>query len=255
MDMTVRTGVYAYSHGQMYFLQTGLKVFGERGKAAIQKEIGQMDARECFRPMSVADMMSAQRRKAMEALAFLTKKKNKTIKGRIMYNGKPTQEWLGREDSASPTASLESIVLLAVIDAKERRYVKCYDIPNAFIQAMMPYDEGHEHVFMKITGVLVDLLVEMDPQKYASHVVYENGCKVLYVLILRAIYGMLIEALVWYRKFRKDLESIGFKFSPYDPCVAWRMWKEKQQTIRFHVDDLMASHVNDKANEELYTWL
>jgi hypothetical protein len=38
--------------------------------------------------------------------------------------------------------SLECIMLLAVIDAKEKRDSECYDVPNAFIQAKLP--EGHE---------------------------------------------------------------------------------------------------------------
>ena len=55
----------------------------------------------------------------MEALMFLTEKKDGTIKGRMVYNGKPTREWLSREDSASPTTALESMFLTSIMDAKE----------------------------------------------------------------------------------------------------------------------------------------
>jgi hypothetical protein len=54
---------------------------------------------------------------------FLGEKRCGTVKGRMVYNGKPTREWLSREDSASPTAALESIMLTAVIDAHEERDV------------------------------------------------------------------------------------------------------------------------------------
>ena len=38
------------------------------------------------------------------------------------------------------------------------------DLPNAFIQTKIPYiEDGEERVIMKITGVLVDLMVEMAP--------------------------------------------------------------------------------------------
>ena len=80
------------------------------------------------------------------------------------------------------------------------------DIPNTFIQAAMPRGRNHERIIMKITGVVVDVLVEMDPAIYGPHVVYEKGKKVLYVVVLRAIYGMLIASLLWYQKFRKYLE-------------------------------------------------
>jgi hypothetical protein len=60
----------------------------------------------------------------------------KSIKGRMAYNGKPTREWLSREDAASPAAALESIMITGVIKAKEERDVMTCDIPNAFIQAL-----------------------------------------------------------------------------------------------------------------------
>ena len=37
----------------------------------------------------------------------------------MVFNGKPTREWLSREDASSPTASLEAIFLTATIDANE----------------------------------------------------------------------------------------------------------------------------------------
>ncbi len=66
---------------------------------------------------------------------------------------------------------------------------------------------------------------------------------------------MFIAALLWYKKFRTDLESIGFEFNPYDPCVANRIVRKKQHTIRFHVDDLKSSHVNSKVNDRFLVWL
>ena len=89
------------------------------------------------------------------------------------------------------------------------------DIPNAFIQTEMPeVKDGEQRVTMKITGVLVDMIVQLNPNTYGEYVVYEKGRKVLYVQVLRAIYGMLVSSLLWYKKFRKELEEYGFKFNP-----------------------------------------
>ena len=79
----------------------------------------------------------------------------------------------------------------------------------------------------------------------------------LYVQVLRALYGMLIAALLWYKQFRSDLENIGFTFNPYDPCVANRIANGtgKQQTVCFHVDDLKSSHVDPKVNDKFLKWL
>jgi hypothetical protein len=37
---------------------------------------------------------------------------------------------------------------------------------------------------------------------------------------------------------------MGFEINPYDPCVANKLVDEKQMTVRWHVDDLMISHVD-----------
>ena len=66
---------------------------------------------------------------------------------------------------------------------------------------------------------------------------------------------MLISALVWYKKFRADLEDEDFVFNPYDACVANRIVDGKQHTIRFHVDDLMSSHVDKRVNDKFFHWL
>jgi hypothetical protein len=83
-------------------------------------------------------------------------------------------------------------MITGVIDAHEERDVMTCDIQNTFIQALMPeVEDGEERVMMKITGVLVNMLVELNPMLYGPCVAYEKTRKVLYVQVLRAIYGML----------------------------------------------------------------
>jgi hypothetical protein len=143
-----------------------------------------------------------------------------------------------------------------VIEAKEERDVMTCYIPNAFIQAYLPKKEpGEDRVVMKITGVLVDMLVDINPELYGPAVVLENRKKVIYVEVLKAIYGMLEAALLWYTTFRKDLEDNGFIFNPYDPCVANKKVQGSQQTIVFHVDDLKSSHKSKLVNDKFEKWL
>ncbi len=98
----------------------------------------------------------------------------------MIYNGKPTREWLSREHSASSTAALESIILTAAIDASEGRGVMTCDIPNAFIQALMPeVKAGDKRIMIKITGVLDNMLVKLKPELYGPYVVYEKNRKEL----------------------------------------------------------------------------
>jgi hypothetical protein len=182
-------------------------------------------------------MKPSKRKKAQIALMFPTEKRDKSMKGRMVYNSKPTREWLSQEDGASPTAALESILITGVIKAKEERDGMTCDIPNAFIQAYLPKKEsGEDRAVIKITGVLVDMLVNINPELYGPAVVFENRKKVLYVEVLKAINGMLKPALLWYKTFRKELKDIGFVFNPYNPCVANKKVQGLQQRIVFHVD-------------------
>ena len=89
---------------------------------------------------------------------------------------------------------MEGIFLTAIIDAMEGRDVMSADIPNAFIQTPMPEAKVGEQVIMKSTGVLVKIA----PETYGPYVIFESGKKVLYVKLLKAMYGQLIAVLLWY---------------------------------------------------------
>ena len=93
---------------------------------------------------------------------------------------------------------------------------------------------------MKIRGKLAEILVKKSPEIYHDYVGIENGKKVLYVVLQRAL--QLKSALLFYKKLQKDLESIGFKVNPYDPCVANKIEKGEQLRVVWHVDDLKISH-------------
>ena len=110
-------------------------------------------------------MTRSERMKAQMAMMLLTEKRCGKIKGRMVFDGRKTREWITKEDSASPTATLEGILLTVTIYAHENRDVMSADVPNAFIQTEMPeIKQGEERVMMKITGVLVDMLIQLDPQ-------------------------------------------------------------------------------------------
>ena len=73
--------------------------------------------------------------------------------------------------------------------------------------------------------------------------------------MLNSLYRMLISSLLYYNKFRKDNESIGFEVNPYYACVANRMVNGKQHIVTWHVDDLNSSHGYPKLNDDFHKWL
>ena len=80
--------------------------------------------------------------------------------------------------------------------------------------------------------------------EYKADVHYENGKKVLYIQILRALYGMIESALLWSTLYTKVFHEERFEINPYDRCFANKIINGKQCTIGWYVDDNISSHVN-----------
>ena len=76
--------------------------------------------------------------KSCGSINVINWKRDKSIKGRCAYNGKPTRDWLTKEETRSPTVSLKSVMLTAVVDSHEDRDVMTSNVPNAFIQTHVP---------------------------------------------------------------------------------------------------------------------
>ena len=72
-----------------------------------------------------------------------------------------------------------------LIDAHEDRDVAIFDVPGAYLQAEMPKEKK---LLMKFRDEFVNIMCEVNPE-YKKYVVKVNGKEVLYVKILRAIYG------------------------------------------------------------------
>jgi hypothetical protein len=130
-----------------------------------------------------------------------------------------------------------------LLDAMEGRDVATVDIPGAFMQA-----DIDKLVHAKFEDEIAEMLVKMDPKLYQKYVKDENGKTVLYVELLKALYGTMRAALLFWKLLSSKLVQWGFVINPYDWCVANKMIDGKQCTIVWHVDDLKISHINEKVN-------
>ena len=125
-------------------------------------------------------------------------------------------------------------MVIVGIDAFEGQKLAIVDIGTAFFRA-----DNDKEVLMKLRRKIVELLVQLKPTMYRKYVtVGPNGEPILYVRLLKALYGLLRSALLFYKKLRGDLENMGFVVNPYDPCVANKMINGSQMTVTWHVDDL-----------------
>ena len=239
-------------HSQMS-AKAGIKRFGDRAVAAMLSEYrqlnkGPMPGKPVFGCIDPRDLTLEDKKRALEAVNLIKKKKCGKFKGRTCANGKKQKKYLKHGESiASPTVSLEAIIGTLLIEVREGRDVAIFDVPGAYLHAEMP---GDKKLLMVFRGEFVDIMCDVN-EEYKKYVIYENGKKVLYVRILRAIYGCIESALLWYQLYAKTLKQMGFKLNPYDKCVANKMINGKQCTIAWYVDDNKISHEDPQVVTEM----
>ncbi len=133
-------------------------------------------------------------------------------------------------------------MITVTIAATEKRKVRCYGVPSAFVNMEVDKD-----VIMVLKGDLADMMVQIAPETYHKYITTDRkGTRILYAKLQKALYGLMQASLLFYRKLRKELEAYGFVVNPYDPCVAKMTTKDgKQLTLVWHVDDFMVSCKDD----------
>ena len=77
-------------------------------------------------------------------------------------------------------------MLTSTIDAKEGWDVATVDIPGAFM-----HSDQDKTIHLGLQGTLAGLLVKCDPKLYQKYVVTEGGQRVLYIELIKALYGTL----------------------------------------------------------------
>jgi hypothetical protein len=183
-----------------YTLKHGLKEFGNDGIIALGKEMEQLHTRKVAKPVNGSNLTRDQKRATLRYLMFLSKKRCGRVKAGGCADGRKQRETTSKEDASAPTVAIESVMLSATVDAMEGRDVITVDIPGAFMQADI--DEV-EHV--KFEGEIAEMLVKMDPKLYRKYVKDEHGKSVLYVELLKALYGTLRAALLFWKLLSSKL--------------------------------------------------
>jgi hypothetical protein len=226
-------------------MKQGIALFGEDGIIAVKKELFQLYERKVMIPEMGSTLSIQDKRKALGYLMFLKRKRCGKIKARGCADGRKQRLYITKEDAASPTVSNESVFITAVIDAMEDREVAVADLPGAFMQADMD-----TLVHVRFVGKMVELLLEIDRSLYEPYITCEKGEKVLYVRLLKALYGTIRAARLFYDKLTCKLQEWGFDFNQYDRCVANKIVNGNQLTVIWHVDDLKVSHKEVKVVDE-----
>ena len=90
----------------------------------------------------------------------------------------------------------------------------------------------------------MDIMCELDPS-LEDFVSVEKGKRVLYMQLIKALYGCVQSALLCYKLFSTTLVGMGFELNPYDLCVANAIIDGKQCTIGWYVENNIITHSID----------
>ena len=213
---------------------------------AVEKEMRQLYDWGLMIPVHKKCLTPEQRKEALVYLMFLKHKRCGKIKGHRCADGWKQRAYIAKEESMAPKVSTEAVFLTAVIDALENRNVAVLDVPGAFMQS-----DIDELVHVRFTGEMVNMLLQIDNDMYKDYVVMEKGEQVMYMELLKALYGTLRAACLFWQKLSKQLIGVwGFVPNKYNDCMVNKTINGHQMTVVRHVYNLKVSHVDAKEVEK-----
>ena len=92
-------------------------------------------------------------------------------------------------------------------------------------------DNDGKNIIMKIRGLLVDILLEIDEKKCRDFMIYNGKDKLLYIKMLKVLHSILTASIPYYKKFRKDIEVIGYEANLYNVYIANKIINSKQHIL------------------------
>jgi len=140
------------------------------------------------------------------------------------------------EDICAPTVALSHLFIIAAIAAREKRCVSTIDIGGAYFNA----DIASHDIYMELDPIMSAFLVNVS--SYYASFLNERG--VIRVKLLKALYGCIESAKLWYDMLSSTLIQDGFLVNALDPCVFNKMIASTQITVLIYVDDIFVSCIN-----------
>jgi hypothetical protein len=213
---------------------------GPIARAAIEAELDGHQEKPAWRPVTANEFANIDKKHVLRTMWVIVEKVDANgnfdkVKARLVAVGSQQDRSL-YDDTSSPTASTTSIFVVAAIAAMEGRHVVVADVKTAYMHAKI----GKIQSFLLLDRVTTEILC----QKYEEWKKYllPNGTSC--VEALRAFYGLIESAKLWYDEISRTLKSMGFVPNESDLCV-FNSWKDNiQTTVVVYVDDLLITSAN-----------
>jgi Reverse transcriptase (RNA-dependent DNA polymerase). len=241
---------YLYSLTQMS-ISLGLKTHGELAEEAIRAEFDQLfNKKKALKPVKKSSLSKTQLKKILRSSMFLKEKRDgrgvfEKLKGRVVADGR-TQDRTLYQDKESKTSAIESILLSLGLALYKKMKVAKVDVGGAYLNAFV--EQGDE-IYMRLSSQITRVLIKFFPELREY---LEEDDDRLIVRIVKAMYGLVQSAALWYDVLTKFLLKLGFKKNDKDPCVMHKTTdKGKLFIIALYVDDILMLC----EDEEEFDWL
>ena len=217
----------------------------EVNNADQQTEGSALQIRDPDSPTGWTQIESKRKRKANK------RKKRVKIRGRWVGGGHRQQRGEVLSERVAPTARGTTHSLLMAIAAFEGRKLRVGDIPSAYLQAEHVPANGRP-VFIVADRHTTALIIKGMPEY--KNLVRENGTMVLQVM--KAMYGLVESAWLWYKELEKHLLSIGYHVSTNDRGLFYKRAMKDGKCIALkiasvHVDDIISAASPNREGSKL----
>jgi Reverse transcriptase (RNA-dependent DNA polymerase) len=234
-------------------IREAIDKYGDPAKQAVISELQQLIRLQVFRFHQPHSLSKQQLKDRIPSRTFVKAKVRPDgsfdkLKARLVGGGhRQKRSYYTENDTSSPTISPTGVLLLATIAARERRHVITADIGGAYLRAKM-----QQFILILLNREESDFLCEIYPELEQ----YRDERGRLTGEALKAIYGCIESAKLWYETISSKLISIGYVRNPYDPCIfnKWHEPQRVQSSIGLHVDDTLMTCADLEVLESLVQW-
>ena len=224
---------------------------------ASQKEVANILLYDTVRPEHPENINELEISKRVRMKVFTKVKRDGQIKSRAPTGiGRFAQDKRDVPDRFSPTASKGSIMLGLKASAIENRLVSTADVKSAYLNAPLPESTSKEGVkfrrILELEGEMLAHFLEQRPE-WEKYICKGYGPKKrhagsMFLVIQKALYGLLESGLIWYDHIVESLLSFGYLQSASDPCV---FHDGKGSSLILYVDDLLILAKNKAAQDDI----
>jgi hypothetical protein len=236
-------------YGLNMTIKDGIDKLGYDAILSVVQEIMSLYNMKTFEGKDVTQFTEEQLKRVITSKTFLKEKYSPEnifikLKSRLVareFNHDIYENGVQR----SPTASTESVFIIAAIAAMEKRAVANIDFPSAFLLGDIPEDAPE--ILVELNKFETKVLCKID-RNFEKFVLKNGKC---IVKLKKPLYGTVMAAKLWYQKLSGDLLLLGFEKNIQDECVFNRVVNGRQQTLVIHVDDMLITAESEEAIDNI----